>query len=206
MLYDGDPQPPRRNPDGTPATPPYSPTGSQIPNSGIYLQRQAQAEQAYQTALATIAQKKSETFRNYGFLENGQVDPNNNYGQIQNLWRNQAGAANQEDYSLLSRGIHGGLAGQEHSALKGAEGAQNLDLQQGYTGAMNDLANQRTGAESEHSTALLNAQQEAMAQALQDNNFTPAEAEAALPNHKKARRHIVNVLRHKAKNKKGGRH
>src|SRR5687767_8733864 len=64
-----------------PGTPPLTreQRASQIAGQGAYLQRQGQAEQAYQQALAQLQQRKSQTFKDYGFLENGQVDPNNRF-------------------------------------------------------------------------------------------------------------------------------
>lgn len=194
--------PPRGPVGGPPQAPPPTPgppVGSQIPGQGIYLQKQAQAEQAYQQALAQLAQRKSQTFRDYGFLESGGVDPNAQHGAIQNLWRGQAANADQEDYSLLSRGISGGLAGQSYMQRKIAEGGQNLELQNNFTNNMQELANARTQAEATKNEALLAAQQEALMAAQEHEQFTPAAPEpgepapSPLPGRAAARRHVARA-------------
>lgn len=177
-------------PPQAPGPGPTPPVGSQIPGAGIYLQQQAGAEQAYQNALNNIEHQRGETIRNYGFLPGGGVDPNNNYGMIQNLWRQQASTANEQDLGLLGRGIRGGLAGQAMAQRKVAEGGQNLELQRGYDSSMYDLGQQRLQAESEHNAAMLQAQQEAAQNAQQNENYTPAivpEEPPALPNQQQAR-------------------
>ena len=191
--------PPGAPPPGAPTPAAGPPQGSQIPGQGLYLQKQALAEQAYQTALAQLAQRKSQTFRDYGFLESGGVDPNAQHGAIQNLWRGQAANAEQEDYSLLGRGIQGGLAGQSYMQRKIAEGGQNLELQNNFTNNMQELANMRTQAEATKNEALLAAQQEALTAAQENEQFTPAEAETEapapgpLPGRRRARRHLARA-------------
>jgi hypothetical protein len=203
---------PYRPPYRPPQAPqqPQQPTGSQIPNQGIYLQKQAQAEQAYQRALAQLAARKSQTFKNYGFLENGQVDPNATHGKIQDLWREQAGAAQQEDYSMLGRGIKGGLAGQVRTLAKLREGGQNLGLQNEYTGAMSDIANAATQAEADKNAAMLAIQQEAEQEARQNQQFTPADPEPdepvaparQLPARRVARRQITRARARRARGRR----
>lgn len=193
------PRPGQYTPPGAPPPRPQ-PTGSQIPGQGIYLQKQAQAEQAYQQALAQLAQRKSQTFRDYGFLESGGVDPNAQHGQIQNLWRGQAANADQQDYSMVGRGIRGGVAAQGLAQRKIMEGGQNLDLQNNFTNNMQELAQGRTQAENVRNEALLAAQQEALMAAQQAEQYTPATPEAPeapapapLPGRGRARQHLARA-------------
>jgi hypothetical protein len=195
-------------PQTPPVTPPVAPVGGQIPHAGIYLQQQAQAEQAYQNALVDIEHRRSASIRDYGFLPGGGVDPNNNYGQIQNLWRNQAAAANQQELGLMSHGLRGGLANQAISNRKLAEGGQNLDLQNHYNTDMYNLAQERTQAEQTHSNDLLAAQQAAAQDAQQNEDYTPAivpEAPPALPNQAQARRHVAQRRAQQARRRRGRR-
>lgn len=56
---------------------------STAPFSGQYAQIQAQAEQAYQQALANIASQRASLLQQYGYSSDGSIDPSNPYGLYQ---------------------------------------------------------------------------------------------------------------------------
>jgi hypothetical protein len=214
MLY-GDPgdYQPRPGQPARPYTPPPmpggvapQPQGGGLPNAGIYAQKQALAEQAYQQAIAQINQKKSRTLRDYGFLESGQVDPNNQYGAYQMMSRNQAQAADTTEMQARSRGFAGvgGLAGRRLSNLNFEHGAERYKMQAGYSDALEDIANLQNTALWDRDQAMLNITQEQLQEALQQQNFTPAALaeEAALPTRAAARAGVAKTVKKVLKKKK----
>lgn len=193
-----------------PQQPPQQPpVGGQIPGQGIYLQQQAQAEQAYQASLADIAHRKSNTIRDYGFNADGTVDAHNNYGQIQNMWRGQGQQTDASNLGLLGRGIKGGLANQAHTALNTMIGGQNLDLSNHYNTDMYNYGQEALGAEATKNAAILSAQQQAEQTAQQNSDYTPAaappDAPPDTPARRQARQHAVRQAAQRAARRRRGR-
>lgn len=160
-----------------------------IPDPAVYQGETAAALQAYQAALAAIASRRAQTLQNYGFtaqvdpttgqLQNYAIDPNNQYGQIQQLFDSQQGQQHQLEQSTLSRGLGtSGLAAQLASQMRQAQGGQTLGLGQQFIGDIGGEAQDQVQAQNTYSAAQTQAQLDAIQAAIANQQFTPAPAAA----------------------------
>jgi hypothetical protein len=108
-----------------------------------------------------------------------------------------------------SRGFAGigGLAGRQLSNLQFDQGGERLKLQQGYGDALLDLTNAKTQAEWTKNSSMLDIQQQALYDAIQQQNFMPAAAQTdpAMPTRNMARNTVTKAMVKATKKKKGGR-
>jgi hypothetical protein len=144
-----------------------------------------QAKLAYQRALARINQRRNQTLRQAGYLgdidpesgtiQNLRVDPLNQYGGLQSMLRGQAQRGEQMRFAAQERGLHGGLAHKGESELSYESGREAAEFGQGLTGALGGLQDEQSQAKEAQDAALYEAQLEDARNAIQDQNFNPAD-------------------------------
>lgn len=145
-----------------------------IPNEQIYLGKQNLAQQAYQNALGQISAKRNKSYQSLGLSEQGSVDPNSIYGKYQMLLRRQAMDLNAARDQAIGRGLGaGGLANQGESELRWMQGAENLGFQREASDVGAQYAAETAAAAAERQRAMLEAEQEAWANAVLEEEFVP---------------------------------
>jgi hypothetical protein len=167
-------------------------TNSPIPMSGPYLMAQAQAQAAYQAALAATNAKRGQLWKQYGFtgdinaktggFSHLRVDPYSMYGQLQQMHQAQGHEFDQAFQNADNRDIgHIGLGAQDVSALRYAHGAQDTQFGNQFLGANQDLTAALQQAAFDRDNAILNAKWSAATDAVNQGNFDPAPAAASTP-------------------------
>lgn len=164
---------------GTPGVPP-----APIPGVAGYAGAAALATRAYNNTLAQLNQQRQAALQSYGYLgsidptsgtiTNVRVDPMNPFGQLQTMLRSQAQEDQTARYASQDRGLVGGLANQQLSDLHYQHGGQSAQLGTTFANQLADFQNQQTGAAYTRDEALWNAEQLAAEQAIQNQDFTPA--------------------------------
>lgn len=171
--------PPGANSGVPAAAPPYAgPYSTPIPGSPLYLQAEAAANKAYEQALALVNQRRSGTLRQYGYLgdidpktgtiKNVRVDPNNPYGELQQLLHSSALSSEQAVNDAVGRGIHGGLAHQAEREVQFQHGAESAALGQSLTDALSQLQQEQNADLETRDQALYNAELDAARQAMDE--------------------------------------
>lgn len=155
-----------------------------IPGGSGYAGAALNATTAYNNALARINEKRSGTMRQYGYLadinpqtgvtQNMRVDPNNQYGNLQQMLRSQGQGAQEAEYTNQERGVRGGLANKLFSRLKYDWGGQSAQLGQSLTGTLGGYQDEQNQAAYERDRALWEAEQAAALEAIMNGWFNPA--------------------------------
>jgi hypothetical protein len=183
-------------PAPTPATPAAAPAvaagSSPIPlTSGDYASAAAMANTAYQQALAQVNSQRQSALQQYGYtgtinpttgtLTDMRVDPNNPYGQYQEMLQTHALDQQGVQASDAARGIGaasgargGGLAAQGITQDKLAFGADSANLGEGLMGTLGDLQGQQTSAQDTMNNALWQAELSSAQNAILNQAFDPA--------------------------------
>lgn len=118
-----------------------------IPDAGVYGQETNAANAAYQTAVTNALASRNALYNQFGLTNTGQVDPNNPYGQYQQMLSQEASQLTADQNNAAGRNLGiGGLANQQVSADKNQQAFQNFAFQ-----------NQVAGNESNYQQALSNA-------------------------------------------------
>lgn len=174
-----------------PTPPVAAPPASPIPGTG-YASAAATANAAYQQALAQINGQRQQAMQSFGYrgtidpttgqLTDMQVDPNNPYGQYQQMLgqgaTDQAGvrsAAAARGLGSVTGARGGGLAAQDLAAAKLAFGGQSAALGQNLMSTLSGLTTQQNDAQNTMNNALWQAEQDAASKAIQDQAFNPAD-------------------------------
>ncbi len=155
-------------PPGAPANPntPTPPGGANtsangqaiIPDAGVYGQETNAANEAYQIAVTNALASRNALYNQFGLTTTGQVDPNNPYGQYQQMLSQEASQLTADQSNAAGRNLGiGGLANQQVSADQNQQAFQN-----------NAFQNQVSGNEANYQQALSNA--------LQGKNSATAQA------------------------------
>lgn len=136
-----------------------------LPNAGIYMQMQNQAELAYQQAQAELLAKRNTSYHEYGLGADAAVDPLSQFGKYQSLLSSQESQLANADEQAQQRGLGGGpgLGMQGERALRYQQGADSLALQQDVTNIGQNYATGIQGALAGRNAAVLNAQLSALA-------------------------------------------
>lgn len=146
-----------------------------IPNAGVYGQQQANAELAYQNAVAQAQSKKNSLYHQYGLTSTGQVDPMNQYGQYQQMLQTQGSDLDSVRDNAMERGLGGGpgLGNQAERGLRYANGVANL----GFQGAVNQVGTDYGLALGDAEVSKRNAMTQALQDALQGawGDWTPPD-------------------------------
>jgi|SRR5579884_214203 len=167
--------------------------GSPIPlAAGDYLNADLQAKTAYQNALAQINSNRQSALQTYGYtgsidpntgtITNMQVDPNNPFGQFQNMLRSHALNQQQVESTNLARGIGaasgprgGGLAAQGITADKMSFGADSAQLGQNIMSTLEGLQGQQTSAQTTMNDALWQNELQSAQNAILNQMFDQAD-------------------------------
>lgn len=169
------------------------PGSSPIPlGTGDYATAAATANQAYQNALASINGQRQQALGSFGYtgtidpatgqITNMAVDPNNPYGQYQQLL--SQGASDQQGVQAAdaARGIGsatgargGGLAAQGLTAAKLNFGGQSAALGENLMSTLSGLTSQQQDASDTMNNALWQAELASAQGAIQGQNFDPAD-------------------------------
>lgn len=167
--------------------------GSPIPlASGDYASEAAIANTAYQNALSSINNQRQQALQSFGYtgtidpttgqLTNMAVDPNNPFGQYQQMLGQ--GAADQQavQAAAASRGLGavtgargGGLAAQALTNSKLAFGANSANLGENLMGTLGNLTGQQQQAQDTMNNALWQAELASAQNAIQTQAFDPAD-------------------------------
>lgn len=140
------------------AAPSGSAAADSPPAEGVYAADSATALKAYQEAQASIQQRRSGIYQNYGFNQDGSVDGNNQVGQYQQLKHSQALELDSAQNQALSRhlGTHG-LGAQVAEAPRFQEDVDSVNLGNSYLGALDSNSSELTGAGDAYQGALIDA-------------------------------------------------
>lgn len=161
------------------------PTGSNIPLTGVYKEQQAQAQQAYNDALASINQKQGETMRTYGYtgdfdpltgaVTNQQFDASNPYGLIQQSMNQFNTGDRQLKEDAYARGLSGesGLGSQDRGLLQDAFAGQQVEMGRGYLSQLQGVNQDRMSAKSQLAESMLQAQMNSINASIQNQLYTP---------------------------------
>lgn len=134
------------------------------PNAGVYMEKQNQAQLAYQQAMADLLQKKNTAYHTFGLNSEGAVDPYNQFGQYQTLLSQQESELSAAQEAAQQRHLGGaGLANQGETALRYQHGAQDLQLQQSIADTGYGYTSGAQAALAARNQALLDAQLQAAA-------------------------------------------
>lgn len=202
---------PRRGSQAAPPAaeqPGASSAAAPLPGAHIYAAKQAQAQKAYDDAIADLNRRRSRTLQNYGFLESGEMDANNQFGIMQQMFREQAQGMDATEMGQRGRGFANqggnlsGLAARASTNMNYDQALERLKTSRGYEDEMYDIAQARTQAENTKSSAFTQAEQDQFEWAQANNQYTPAAppAVSALPSKAAAKKNAVKV---KTKKKKG---
>lgn len=161
------------------------PTGdlinSPIPDTSGYESADVLAMNAYNNALAQINQQRLATLQQFGYkgtidpatgtITGLGVDPNNPYGNLQQLLGTSADQSMQDAASNLARGLHGGLANQAVTADKNVFGGQSSQLGTDLENQLEGFQNDQSNAAYTRDNALWQAEQTAAENAVSQGQF-----------------------------------
>jgi len=140
-----------------------------IPDAGVYGQETAAATNAYNTAVTNALAQRNALYNQRGLLNNGQVDPNNPYGQYEQMLNSEASQLTADEQNAAGRNLgRGGLANQQVSTDRNAQAAQNFAFQQNVAADEANYQQALQDALSTKTSAVDQAYQDAMNTALQN--------------------------------------
>lgn len=139
-----------------------------IPDAGVYGAESAAALNAYNNAIAQATATRNTLYHQSGLLNSGQVDPNNPFGQYQQLLSQQAAQYMADQENAAGRGLRGGLAHKAESADRVNSGFQNFRFQRGVNQIASNYASQKQQALSTRQAAEAQAYNDALNTALQN--------------------------------------
>lgn len=157
-------------------TPNTQPTGSGnsgsfsiSPDAGIYGSESAAALSAYQAAQSQLLAQRNSLYNQYGFTQSGLVDPNNPYGQYQQLLGSEGHQLDADMADAAGRNLGtGGLAHQQESYDRAQQGATNMQFQRQVGDVATNYGLGLQSAKASYDQALAQAQSDAMMAALQE--------------------------------------
>lgn len=150
-----------------------------IPGASSYGQAALLAQQAFNNAKATIAQKRGGLLQQYGYTQGADgsfgVDPNNPYGQYQQMLKNQSAATHSAEDQARVGGFSSGYRNAGLANLKYSQGAESSTLGQNLTNSLADLTTQENQAAYDQNAALYQAEQNAANQAIANQQYSVAD-------------------------------
>ena len=142
------------------------------------------ADHAYQQAIAALNNQKKQTTSSYGFTLNkkgvANIDANNTYGQIQQLYRSQGQELTDLGNAQASAGLMGtfgggqGLAQQQRNTALTAQGAETSQLLKDFQAKMGAIRLGRIQAQEAKGKDEYTGTLQAIMNAITAGNFTPA--------------------------------
>ena len=160
------------------AAAPVAGASSQIPGADQYASAEVMANNAYNNALAQLNQNRLNILTQYGYTGNVdpstgvvtgvRVDPNAQYGELQQLLHGNAIEDRNAVTAAQDRGLFdGGLANQALSEARYAHGAADTQLGTSLESALSGLQEQQQSAAETRDNALWQAEQSALDAELQ---------------------------------------
>ena len=151
-----------------------------IPGAPQYEQANLLARRAYENATNRLQQRRSQSLLHYGYTQGADgsfgVDPNNEYGQYQQMLRGQDQSSHRLERAQHASGWGGGgYLGQQTDELQHQQGGEQAALGEAATGEFNDIANQEKDAAYTRDQALVQNEQDAAQRAIDQGNFNPAD-------------------------------
>lgn len=150
-----------------------------------YAQTNLDATKAYQNTLARLNQQRLATLQQYGYkgsvdpttgtLSNIGVDPNNPYGNLQQMLRGNAQQDQQAQFQAQERGLNGGLAHQMVTSLKYGHGQASAQLGTALQDALSGYQDQQGQAAYQRDAALYAAEQQAAQNAILNGLFSQGD-------------------------------
>lgn len=153
-----------------------SPTTNGNPYLGEYEAYAAQANSAYQTALARITQQRGSYLQGYGLDEHGNAVADNPFGAYQQLMSSSAQAAEQAQAAGLGGGFRGGGLSQQalQAAQRMVEG-QTYQFGQQFQQGLQGYSEAEQDAGTGYNEGLMNKMLELTQRAAEDRAFNPAD-------------------------------
>lgn len=162
-----------------------------IPGADVYAQAELAAKTGYQNAVARLNQQRQDTLQQYGYLgdvdpnagtiSNLRVDPNNPYGQYQQLLRSSALEAQKAHDDAVGRGLGGGLANQGETQSKYDFGQGSFTLGTNLQNALHGYDSTQTQAQTDENNSIMQAKLSALQAALQAQLAAQQSQAAAAP-------------------------
>lgn len=151
---------------------------------GAYQAQQLDAENAYQQALTSIAQRQASLAHDTGFtyqqqddgsVSNVQIDPNNQYSNVMGLLASHADSLHSLRNDLAGRGLgNTGLAAKRAALLKFVQSGQTAGLGSAFVKNLAGLQSEKAGALNTKNQQFTAAEQSALLYALQNQQFNTA--------------------------------
>lgn len=150
-----------------------------IPGAPGYEQANLGARRAYENAMTRLQQRRSQSLLHYGYKQGADgslgVDANNEYGAYQQMLRGEDQQSHSLDRAQRASGWGGGgYLGQQTEDLQHAQGGEQANLGQAFTGDLADIASGEQEAAYTRDQALYQNEQEAAQRAIDQGNFNPA--------------------------------
>lgn len=152
-----------------------------VPGASGYAGAAALAQQAYTNAMARYNQQRADTLLKYGYKKDAaghlQVDANNEYGQYQQMLRNEDRQVEGLGRAQAASGWGGssGYLGRAAEDLSYAQGGEQAALGQGLQGDLTGISQGEQDAAYQRNAALYQAQEAAAQAAIQQRAFDPAD-------------------------------
>jgi hypothetical protein len=151
-----------------------------IPGAPQYQQANLLAKRAYEQAMARHQQKRSRSLQNYGYVRDATgnlgVDPNNEYGQYQQMLRGGDTASRRLDSTQRAGGwgTGSGYLGAQREDLQYQQGNQQRQLGTAFADELAGISQDEQASEYERDQALWQNEANAARDAINDNRFNPA--------------------------------
>lgn len=152
-----------------------------IPGAPGYEQANLLARRAYENAMNRLSQRRSRSLQSYGYTRddagNLSVDPNNEYGQYQQMLRGE----NQQSHGLERAqhasgwGSGSGYFGAQRDELQHAQGGEQARLGTSLADELAGISQDETDAAYTRDQNLYGNMQDATREAINQGNFNPAD-------------------------------
>jgi hypothetical protein len=152
-----------------------------IPGGSGYEQANLLARRAYENAMTRLSQMRSQRLLRAGYVRDAQgnlsVDPNNEYGDYQQMLRNESGQTHHLERAQLASGWGGssGVLVSQRDELQHAQGGEQAAFGQALTGDLADIASQEENAAMGRDQALYQNELDAARNAIDQGNYNPAD-------------------------------
>jgi hypothetical protein len=151
------------------------PATNDNPYLGEYEAYAAQANSAYQTAVARITQQRGNYLQGYGLDEHGQAVADNPFGAYQQLMSSSAQSAEQADAAGRGMGFTGGLSKQALDAAQRMVQGNTLQFGQQFQQGLQGYSEAEQDAGTGYNQGLYDKMLEITQRAASDRAFNPPD-------------------------------
>jgi hypothetical protein len=147
-----------------------------ISYSGVYRDRQLQAQKAFQDAQASIGTQRQQLRNQFGLRSKTgggfEADPYSQYGAVQQLKQRQGSDLSAAWDDASARGVgHVGLGAQREHGLRYAHGAQSQELGNQFTQGLSDLDSAALRAEGDYRNTMMGIDADSIRDAIANRMF-----------------------------------